>query len=160
MNINFMKLHPEAKAPYRATKSSAGADLFACVGDAHLGVPVNPAERKLIPTGIAIEIPAGFGGFVFPRSSLATKNGISLANCVGVIDADYRGEVKVALINHSNEPYTVQNGDRIAQLVILPVESAEFTEKSTLSDTERGDGGFGSTGRGAPAGVTAQATDS
>jgi len=146
MTINFKKLNPNAKAPYRATESSAGADLFAQLTIDNGQLTIDCGKRILVPTGIAVEIPPGFGGFVFPRSSISTKHGISLANCVGVIDADYRGEVKVALINHGSEPYTVTNGDRIAQLVILPVESAVFAEKSTLSDTERGSGGFGSTG--------------
>jgi dUTP pyrophosphatase len=144
MNINFKKLHPGAKPPFRATVNSAGADLFAFIGQ---DIIINRGERLLIATGIAVEIPPGFGGFIFPRSSISSKHGISLANCVGVIDADYRGEVKVSLINHSNEPYTIKNGDRIAQLAVLPVERVEFTEKSTLSATERGEGGFGSTGK-------------
>jgi dUTP pyrophosphatase len=143
MTINFTRLNPSAKTPFRATPNSAGADLFALVP---ADTVVGGGERLLVPTGIAVEVPGGYGGFLFPRSSISSRHGVSLANCVGVIDADYRGEVKVALINHSDEPYTVRNGDRIAQLLIMPVESAEWCEKPTLSDTERGDGGFGSTG--------------
>jgi len=144
MIINYKKLHSDAKPPYRATQNSAGADLFAFLES---DVIIESGERLLIPTGIAAEIPTGYGGFVFPRSSLSTKHGVSLANCVGVIDADYRGEVKVSLINHGNAAYTIKNGDRIAQLVIMPIEAAEFAEKADLSDTDRGEGGFGSTGK-------------
>lgn len=143
MNINYKKLNKLAKPPFRATEYSAGADLFALLDSE---VTVKGGERMLIPTGIAVEIPEGYGGFVFPRSSVSTKHGISLANCVGVIDADYRGEIKISLINHNtNGDYKIRNGDRIAQLVIMPLEYAEFTEKSELSETERGAGGFGST---------------
>lgn len=144
MTINYKKLNPNAKAPFRATENSAGADLFA-----HLesDAVIEAGARQLIATGIAIEIPSGYGGFIFPRSSVSTKHGITLANCVGVIDADYRGEVKVSLINHSDTAYTVNNGDRIAQLVIMPVEMTDFAEKDELSDTVRGAGGFGSTGK-------------
>lgn len=144
MEINVKKLNDAAKLPYRATAGSAGADLFACIGE---DITIAAGERKLIPTGIAIELPdSGFGAFVFPRSSVSSKFGVSLANCVGVIDSDYRGEIKVPLINHSDVPYTVRNGDRIAQMVIMPVILPEYTESSDLSDTERGEGGFGSTG--------------
>jgi len=144
MTINYKKLNPNAKAPFRATENSAGADLFA-----HLesDAVIEAGARQLIATGIAIEIPSGYGGFIFPRSSVSTKHGITLANCVGVIDADYRGEVKVSLINHSDTAYTVNNGDRIAQLVIMPVQMTEYIEKDQLTDTERGVGGFGSTGK-------------
>jgi len=143
MNINFRKFSPNANPPCRATEHSAGADLFAFI---EADVTIESRQRLLIPTGIAIEIPAGYGGFIFPRSSISFKHGISLANCVGVIDADYRGEVKVSLINHGENAYTVKNGDRIAQLVIMPAESAVYVEKITLSNTVRGEGGFGSTG--------------
>jgi len=143
MIVNYKKLSSNATPPFRATENSAGADLFA-----HLesDITIKSGERRLVPTGIAIEVPMGYGGFVFPRSSVSTKHGISLANCVGVIDADYRGEVMVSLINHGDAAYTVKNGNRIAQLVIMPVEAAVFDEKSQLSDTVRGAGGFGSTG--------------
>ena len=105
-----------------------------------------PGERKLISTGIAIAVPAGYGGFVFPRSGLSSKFGVSLANCVGVIDSDYRGEVKVPVINHSSEPYTIKDGERIAQLVIMPVDLCGYGFCDELDKTERGEGGFGSTG--------------
>ena len=144
MEIKVKKLTVDAKLPYRATRGSAGADLFARIdGD----VTIAPGERKLISTGIAIELPdSGCGAFVFPRSSVSSKFGVSLANCVGVIDSDYRGEIKVPLINHSDAPYTVRNGDRIAQMVIMPVVLPEYKEAEILGDTDRGEGGFGSTG--------------
>lgn len=145
MFINVKKVHKNAQLPFRATQGSAGADLFACI-DAD--VVVLPQERVLIPTGIAIELDSPeVGAFIFPRSSLSTKFGISLANCVGVIDSDYRGEIKIPVINHSNELYTIHNGERIAQMVILPVVLPTFTEADELSETERADGGFGSTGK-------------
>ena len=144
MFIKIKKLNDSAQMPFRATSGSAGADLFSCL---EADVILKPAERKLIPTGLIIEIPEGYGGFVFPRSSLASKHGISLSNCVGVIDSDYRGELKIAVINHSDESFVIKNGDRIAQLVIIPVCSAEFIEDDSLSETERGEGGFGSTGK-------------
>lgn len=144
MEIKVKKLNEQAQLPYRATEGSAGADLFAFVPE---DVTITPGERKLIPTGIAIEIPdSGYGAFVFPRSSVSSKYGVSLANCVGVVDSDYRGEIKVPLINHSDTAYTVRNGDRIAQMVILPVMLPCYTETDELGDTVRGEGGFGSTG--------------
>ncbi len=144
MKINVKKLKETAKLPYKATTGSAGADLYACI-DAP--VTVEAGKRVTIPTGIALEIPQGYGGFVFPRSSCAVKYGLSLPNCVGVIDSDYRGELCVPVINHGEEPYTIAPYDRIAQLVILPVEDAEYCLTQGLSDTERGEGGFGSTGK-------------
>lgn len=145
MNIAVKKLNEQARLPYKATAGSAGVDLFACMGE---NIVIMPDERQLIPTGIAVSIPEGFGGFVFPRSSTASKYGISLSNCVGVIDSDYRGELKIAVINHGKEPFVINNGDRIAQLVILPVESAVYHFTGELSETVRGEGGFGSTGIG------------
>lgn len=144
MKINVKKLNEAAKLPFRATEGSAGADLYACLGSP---VTVAPGQRATVPVGIAVEIPLGYGGFVFPRSSVACKFGVSLPNCVGVIDSDYRGELCVPVINHSSEPYVINSGDRIAQLVILPVENAVYEYTDELSDTERGEGGFGSTGR-------------
>ena len=145
MNIFVKKMNDKAKLPYRATPGSAGADLFACIDGA---LTIAPGERKMIPTGIAIELlDKRSGGFVFPRSSVSSKFGVSLANCVGVIDSDYRGEIIVPLINHSDKPYTINDGDRIAQLVILPVLVPVFTERDELGFTDRGSGGFGSTGR-------------
>ena len=144
MKIEVKKLNKNAKLPYRATAGSAGADLFACI---ERDIVIESGQRVLIPTGIAVEIPEnGYGGFVFARSSVASRYGVSLSNCVGVIDSDYRGEVKIPIINHGQDAYTVKNGDRIAQLVIMPVDVPEFVEVQELSDTQRGEGGFGSTG--------------
>lgn len=143
MFIEVKKLNDKAKLPCRATADSAGADLCACIDD---DIALMPGERRLIPTGIAFAVPTGFGGFVFPRSGLSSKFGVSLANCVGVIDSDYRGEVKVPVINHSSEPYTIKAGERIAQLVIMPVDLCEYGFSDELDKTERGEGGFGSTG--------------
>lgn len=143
MTISVKKLKPTAKLPYRATKDSAGADLFACLDEP---VTVKPMERKLIPTGIAASIPVNMGGFVFPRSGNAVKKGMSLANAVGVIDSDYRGEISVPVINLSDSPFTIEDGDRIAQLVIIPVELCEFKQEDELNVTDRNIGGFGSTG--------------
>ncbi|MDR0222366.1 MAG: dUTP diphosphatase [Oscillospiraceae bacterium] len=143
MTVKVKKTEPGAKLPFRATEHSAGADLFALL---EKDAVLESGSRVLVPTGIAVEIPPGYGGFVFPRSSVSSKHGVSLANCVGVIDADYRGEVKIPLINHGKETYAIKNGDRIAQMVIMPVKNAEFIEVGGISDTERGAGGFGSTG--------------
>ncbi len=144
MNIKVKKLNKNAKLPFRATEGSAGADLFACIDD---DIILKSGERMLIPTGIAIELDnPQCGAFIFPRSSLSFKNGVSLANCVGVVDSDYRGEVKVALINHSDTDFVIHNGDRIAQLVIMPVIIPSFEVADELNDTDRGAGGFGSTG--------------
>lgn len=144
MFINVKKLNENAQLPFRATRGSAGADLFACIDT---DIVVLPQERVLVPTGIAIELESPeTGAFIFPRSSLSSKFGISLANCVGVVDSDYRGEIKVPVINHSNELYTIHNGERIAQMVILPVILPTFAEADELTETQRSDGGFGSTG--------------
>ena len=134
MFIEVKKLNDKAKLPCRATADSAGADLCACIND---DIALMPGERRLIPTGIAIAVPTGFGGFVFPRSGLSSKFGVSLANCVGVIDSDYRGEVKVPVINHSSEPYTIKAGERIAQLVIMPVDLCEYGFSDELDKTGR-----------------------
>ena len=145
MNISYKKMNERARVPLHATDGSAGADLFACVSDS---IVIQPGERVLIPTGIAIGIPyPSCAAFIFPRSSISSKYGISLANCVGVIDSDYRGEIKVPLINHSSEAYTVKDGDRIAQIVFMPVIVPDFVETEQLPFTARGAGGFGSTGR-------------
>lgn len=144
MKIKTVKIREDAKTPFKATSGSAGADMHACINEP---VTFGAGERVMIPTGIAVEIPSGFGGFIFPRSSLGVKNGITLPNCVGVIDSDYRGEISIPLINFGREPYTVNPGDRIAQMVILPVADAEYELADELSPTERGEGGFGSTGK-------------
>lgn len=143
MQVAIKKLKKEAVLPSYGSEYSAGADLYACLEE---DITVNPHETVLIPTGIAIEIPQGFAGLIYARSGLATKKGLAPANKVGVIDSDYRGEVKVALHNHSNVPRTVEVRERVAQLVITPYLTAQFVELEELSQTVRGEGGFGSTG--------------
>ena len=143
MKINFKKLSSDAICPAYGTQFSAGADLYALTeGD----VTVKPRETVLIHTGIAVEIPEGYVGLIFARSGLATKKGLAPANKVGVIDADYRGELMVALFNQSDEERTISNGERIAQMAIVPFLKAEYQEVEELTDTKRGTGGFGSTG--------------
>lgn len=143
MNVRLKKLRAGATCPAYGSASAAGADLYAC-----LDAPVTllPHETKLIPTGLAMELPEGYAGFVYARSGLASKRDLAPANKVGVIDSDYRGEVMVALHNHGEKAQTVEHGERIAQLVVAPYLKAEFVEVESLSDTERGAGGFGSTG--------------
>ena len=143
MKINFKRLSPQAKTPTYGTEYSAGADLYN-LDDA---VEIAPHATVLIHTGIAIEIPEGYCGLIFARSGLAAKRGLAPANKVGVIDADYRGEIMVALHNHTAAPATVDAGERVAQLAIVPFLKAEFEESCELSDTIRGHGGFGSTGK-------------
>lgn len=142
--VRFARLDPRAKLPAYASADAAGADLYALTDDP---VEIPAGATVLIHTGIAMAIPAGFGGFIYARSGLATKQGLAPANKVGVIDADYRGEIMVALHNHSGTTRIVGSGDRIAQLVIAPVVQVEFEECDHLDDTVRGAGGFGSTGR-------------
>ena len=144
MKLTFKKLRENAVIPSRATKDSAGVDLCACLDEP---VTLQSGERMLIPTGLAVEPDrTDVALLAFPRSGLASKYGISMSNCVGVIDSDYRGELKMPLINHGSEPFTVENGMRIAQLVVTPILFPEIDTADTLSDTERGEGGFGSTG--------------
>lgn len=139
------RLCPNAVLPQRATEGSAGYDLCACLDHP---VEILPGERALIPTGIAIAIEdTGVAAFLFGRSGLGVKHGLCLANAVGVVDADYRGEIKVALSNHGEETYTVQPGERIAQMVLMPVLTPELEETDGLPETVRGASGFGSTGR-------------
>ena len=152
MVLKYKKVRPGAALPGRATPGSAAADLRAVCGDE--GVTLQPMGRAVIPTGIAVELPGPeYVALVFARSGLAVKNGLtlsnfrSLSNGVGVIDSDYRGEISVGLVNLSDKPYTVQNGERIAQLAVMPVALPDMLEVETLTDTERGTGGFGSTGR-------------
>lgn len=144
MKIEIKKARPGATLPRYSSDLAAGADLYACLEQE---VRILPGETVLIPTGIAAAIPAGYAGFVFARSGLSVKMGLAPANKVGVIDADYRGEILVALYNQSGQVRLVRDGDRIAQLVILPVPTADFIEVDELPSTERGAGGFGSTGK-------------
>ncbi len=145
MELKIKKLNANAVIPKAATGGSAGMDLYACLDS---DVVLKPGERALIPTGIAIALPdSSYVAYIFARSGLAIKNGITLSNCVGVVDSDYRGEVKVGLVNLSDKDYTVTSGERIAQMVIAPVIIPEICEANELDETERGAGGFGSTGK-------------
>ncbi len=137
------RLDPRAKLPAYGSADAAGADLYALTDGP---VTIAPGQTVLIHTGLALAIPQGYVGLVYARSGLATKQGLAPANKVGVIDADYRGELMVSLHNHSGEERTVEHGDRIAQLVIAPYLTARFQEADELDDTARGSGGFGSTG--------------
>lgn len=143
MNVKIKKLNPQAKLPVYGSPCAAGADLFACTDS---DVTIQPHETVMIPTGLAMELPVGYAGFIYARSGLASKKGLAPANKVGVVDCDYRGEVKVALHNHGNVSQTVSCGERIAQLVVAPYVTAQFEEAEELSQTVRGEGGFGSTG--------------
>lgn len=143
--MKIKKVREGAKVPQRATGGSAGLDLCACI-DAPL--TLNSGETALIPTGVAIALPsAEYGAFVFPRSGIAIKHGIGLLNSVGVIDSDYRGEIMVGVINQVKESYTIEPGERIAQMVIMPVSTMPVVEVDELDETARGAGGFGSTGK-------------
>lgn len=143
--LNFVKLSEKAIIPQRATNGSAGLDLCACMDE---GVLLNPGDRKLIHTGVAIELPSSeYVALLFARSGLAVKKGITLMNSVGVIDSDYRGEICAALCNLGDEPYEITPGERVAQLVITKIETPNPVEAKTLGETERGSGGFGSTGK-------------
>ena len=142
--LKIKKVQENSVIPKRATEGSAGLDLCACI-DAPL--TLSSGDTALIPTGLAIELPSSqYGAFVFARSGLSIKHGIGLLNAVGVIDSDYRGEIKVGVINQIKEPYTIEPGERIAQLVIMPVATLPVEEAQTLGESERGAGGFGSTG--------------
>ena len=145
MILKVKKLREDAVLPVRATAGSAGMDLHALVDTP---VTLQPGQRAMIPTGLAIALPSpDYVALVFARSGLAIKKGVTLANCVGVVDSDYRGELKVGLINQSDEPYTVEKGERIAQLAVMPVYLPVVEEADDLDETERGQGGFGSTGK-------------
>lgn len=153
MELSVKRLSPNAVLPQYATPGSAGLDLCACL-DAPLilerhaaGADQGRWNCAKVPTGLAIAIPEGYVGLIFARSGLASKHGIAPANCVGVIDSDYRGEVKVALANHAPQQYVIRPGDRIAQLMISPVVQPAVAETAQLPETRRGEGGFGSTGR-------------
>ena len=146
MHIQIQKLRETAQLPRRGSAFAAGYDLYAAPADGKL-VEIAPHATAMIGTGLAVAIPEGYFGGVFARSGLASREGLRPANCVGVIDADYRGECTVAVHNDTDETRTIQPGDRIAQLVILPFLAAEFDETDTLPETERGTGGFGSTGK-------------
>lgn len=141
--IRVRRLAEDAALPEYATPGSAGADLRALSTEP---IMIRPGETVLIRTGLAMEIPRGWAGLICARSGLATRQGLAPANKVGVIDSDYRGEILVSLLNHSDATRVIASGDRIAQLLIVPVASAAFTESDALEGTARGAGGFGSTG--------------
>ncbi|MBE5914934.1 MAG: dUTP diphosphatase [Pseudobutyrivibrio ruminis] len=144
MNINILRMTDSAKLPERGSVSAAGYDLFADVAE---DVTIAPHETKMIGTGLAMEIPEGYFGGIFARSGLSAKEGLRPANCVGVVDSDYRGEIKVALHNDGEQARVIIPAEKIAQLVVVPFLSVDFNEVSNLSDTARGEGGFGSTGK-------------
>lgn len=143
LEVKIKKLSEKAILPKYQTEGAAGMDISACLDET---VTLKPMERKLISTGFAIAVPDGYAAFLYARSGLASKKGITLPNCVGVIDSDYRGEVKVALVNLSDEEFLINDGDRIAQMVISPVNQAILIEADELTETQRAGGGFGSTG--------------
>lgn len=143
--LKIKKVRANAKVPFRATNGSAGLDLCAAIEEP---ITLKGGATAVIPTGIAIALPSNeYGAFIFPRSGLAVKHGIGLLNSVGVVDSDYRGEVMVGVINQISEEYVIQPGERIAQMVIMPVSMMPVEEVSELDDTVRGEGGFGSTGK-------------
>ena len=144
INVRIKKLDERAIIPTYGTENAAGADLYALLDNKTV---VNPGETVKFGTGIALEIPQGLGGFVYARSGLSCKNGLAPANKVGVVDSDYRGEWRVPLINWSDQDYLIEDGDRIAQVVINEVIQVDFEEVEEISDTERGAGGFGHTGK-------------
>jgi len=143
--VKIKRLTPTAKLPVYATGGSSAADLFADISEPYV---LEPGKRFLFPTGIAAQIEGeGYGLFVFARSGHGNKHGVTLSNSVGVIDSDYRGEIRVGLSNLSDMPYTIMPGERLAQMALMPVARAEFIEAEELDDSERGAGGFGSTGK-------------
>lgn len=143
MTVNLKKLNDKTIVPTQGHTGDAGWDLYACLENP---IIIYPGETAMVPTGFSLEIPEGYFGGIFPRSGLSTKQGLRLANCVGVVDAPYRGEVMVALYNDSNVHREISHGDRIAQMIILPVLGINFNIVDNLTNTDRGSGGFGSTG--------------
>ena len=142
--IRVKKLNPNAILPTYGSVEAAGADLYACLESP---VTIEPGETVWIPTGIALEVPKGCAGLVYARSSMGVKRGLAPANKVGVIDSDYRGEISVVLLNHGKQTQTVEHGERVAQFLITPVLTPAYMEVESLSDTDRGAGGFGSPGK-------------
>ncbi len=143
-NITVKRLRPDAKLPTYGSAGAAGADLYACLEEA---VTIAPGETAFIPTGIAVEIPQGYAGLVYARSGLACKRGLAPANKVGVVDSDYRGEILVVLHNHGSVAQTICSGERVAQLLVTPVLTPEYSWADCLTETERSTSGFGSTGK-------------
>lgn len=144
IKIEVINMAKDLPLPAYQTELSAGMDLLAAVEE---DIFLEPGEIRLIPTGLKIAVPDGYEAQIRPRSGLALKHGISMVNCVGTIDADYRGEVGVILINHGKKPFPIARGERIAQMVINPIVQADFNLVDSLDDTERGEGGFGHTGK-------------
>lgn len=142
--IRVKKLNPNAMLPTYGSAEAAGADLYACLDQS---VTIAPGETAWIPTGLSLEVPKGCAGLIYARSSMGVKRGLAPANKVGVIDSDYRGEIRVVLLNHGKTTQTVENGERIAQFLITPVLTPAYMEVDELSNTGRGTGGFGSTGK-------------
>ena len=142
--IAVKKLSPKAILPTYGSAEAAGADLYACLEES---VTIAPGETAWIPTGLALEVPKGCAGLIYARSSLGVKRGLAPANKVGVIDSDYRGEIRVVLLNHGKTSQTVEHGERIAQIIITPVLTPAYQQVEELTDTSRGTGGFGSTGK-------------
>lgn len=145
INVTVLEHGKNLPLPKYETEQSAGMDLYAALGDGEV-VTLGALERAMIPTGLAMALPSGYEAQVRPRSGLAAKNGVTVLNTPGTIDADYRGEVKVILVNLSNEPFTIERGMRVAQMIIAPVTQGAWVEVESLDETARGAGGFGSTG--------------
>ena len=145
MQIKIKKVNPNAKLPTHGSEQAAGYDLYACLDAENITIDAHKTVK--VPTGLSMAIPEGYFGAIFARSGLAAKEGLRPANCVGVIDSDYRGEFIVMLHNDTDEPKTVENGDRVAQLVVMPFMPVDFEETDSLDETRRGAGGFGSTGK-------------
>jgi dUTP pyrophosphatase len=144
--LKFKLVHSDAKAPFYATAGAAGMDVTAVFDDGAVGMIVEPGARAMISTGLKIEVPTGYEVQVRPRSGLAAKHGIMIVNSPGTIDCDYRGEVNIILINTGDDNFMIEPGDRIAQLVVKPAPQHPIVVVTTLSETVRGEGGFGSTG--------------
>lgn len=144
MEIKIKRLNENAKIPTRGSKESAGMDLYACIDSP---IVISPHQTVKIGTGLSLELPNGYFGAIVARSGLSTKKGLAPANKLGVCDSDYRGEYIIPLHNHSNEPQLIYPMERIAQLIIIPYLQVEFIDVNDLTETERGDGGFGSTGK-------------
>ena len=142
IDLKIKKLSDKAVIPSYGSAYAAGADLYSAEEE----MTIQPGETKLVHTGLAMQIPEGYVGLIYARSGIATKRGLAPANKVGVIDSDYRGEIMVSIFNHSGEPQTIAAGERVAQIVITPYLTVNFTEADELDDTDRGAGGFGSTG--------------
>ena len=146
IGLTFLDHGRGLELPRQQSAGAAGVDLLAALGVSET-LSIAPGARAIVPCGFAMALPQGYEAQVRPRSGLAAKHGVTVLNAPGTIDADYRGEIKVILINHGSAPFEIRRGDRIAQMVVAPVSAVTFSERETLDDTERGSGAFGSTGR-------------